>query len=101
MDKDVGMLFYFLREAAVNEVFYWRLRLHFCSFLDLFLDGSSLSVDKHWQYHQRYHELLGRKSAAFIWFIYHKHIWIWMVQSGLLKYAGIILKKIESFWNFS
>ena len=50
--------------------FYWRLTSHIRSFLDLLLHGSGLSIDNHWQYHQCCHELFGRKSASFIFYIF-------------------------------
>ena len=46
-----------------------QLSLNVHSYLDLFLHGSSSSFDNHWRYQQRYHELLGWKSASFIWCI--------------------------------
>ena len=44
------------------------LSLNVYSYIDLFLHGSR-SYDNHWQCQQRYYELLGQKSASFIWCI--------------------------------
>ena len=56
-----------LEVAAVNELFYFQnLSLNVHSSLNL--RGSSSSFDNHRCY-QRYHELLGQKSASFIWCI--------------------------------
>ena len=59
------MFCYILEEAAVNEVCYSRLSLHFHSFTDLSLHGSGSSVENYWQYQKHYHKLLGQKSVAF------------------------------------
>ena len=48
-------------------MFYSRFYFNVHSYLDIFLHGSVSSFDNHWQYQQRYYELLGQKSASFIW----------------------------------
>ena len=45
------------------------LSLNVHSYLDLFLHRSSPSFNNYWGHQQRYKELLGRKSASFIWCI--------------------------------
>ena len=36
--------------------------------------------------------------TAFIWFIYSKHTWNWMVKSDSMKWDRGIQRKIKSFW---
>ena len=51
------------------KCFIQDLSLNVHSYLDFFPDGSSSLFDNQWLYQQRYHELVVRKSASFIWCI--------------------------------
>ena len=77
------------------------LSLNVHSHLDIFLQGSSSSFNNHWRYQQCYHELLGRKSASFLWCInacMNLNGTQWLVEMDLKnfekdrKFFGTVLK---------